>query len=72
MSTTHISAGRVMAKNKPSSWLALDSLLLVLCVVLLLVDVIIVQDMVLALVALGGVFIFSVRLGRDVRSRKTP
>jgi hypothetical protein len=61
-----------MAKNKPSSWLALDSLLLILCVVLLLVDVIIVQDMVLALVALGGVFIFSVRLGRDVRSRKTP
>ena len=61
-----------MAKNKPSNWLMLDSFLLVLCVVLLLVDVIIVQDMVLALVALGGVFIFSIRLGRDVRSRKIP
>jgi hypothetical protein len=61
-----------MDRKKPSGWLVLDLILLVLCVALLLVDVIIVQDMILALVALGGVFIFSVRLGRNVRSRKTP
>jgi uncharacterized membrane protein YobD (UPF0266 family) len=41
-----------------SSWLIADILLLAVCLVLLFVDAVITQDTVLALVALGGVFIF--------------
>ena len=52
-----------------SSWLIADILLLAVCLVLLFVDAVIIQDTVLALVALGGVFIFSIRVGRDVRRR---
>ena len=52
-----------------SGWLIVDTLLLAICVVLLLVDAIIAQDAILALVALGGVFIFSIRVGRDMRRR---
>jgi len=52
-----------------SGWLIADILLLAVCLVLLFVDAIIAQDVILALVALGGVFIFSIRVGRDMRRR---
>jgi len=59
-----------MGKRESTIRLILDSLLLVLCLVFFLLDVLITGDMILALVALGGVFVFSVRVGRDVRRRR--
>ena len=59
-----------MSKTESVTRLILDSLLLVLCLVFFLLDVLITGDMILALVALGGVFVFSMRVGRDVRARR--
>ena len=59
-----------MENRKPAGRLIMDSFLLALCIVLLLVDVMIAQDVFLALLALGGVLVFSIRVGRDVRSRR--
>jgi len=59
-----------MSKTESATRLIMDSLLLVLCLVFFLLDVLITGDMILALVALGGVFVFSVRVGRDVRRRR--
>ena len=62
--------GMHVGTRKPVSRLIMDSFFLVLCIVLLLVDVLIAQDVFLALLALGGAFVFSIRVGRDVRSRR--
>ena len=64
------SMGRYMGNRKPAGRLIIDSFLLVLCIVLLWVNVLLAQDMLLALPALGGVLVFSIKVGRDVRSRR--
>ena len=61
--------GICMGKRKPAGRLIMDFFLLVVCIVLLLVDILLAQDVFLALLALGGVLVFSIRVGRDVRSR---
>jgi len=58
-----------MGKRESTTRLIMDSSLLVLCLVLLLLDVLLAADIILALVALGGVFVFSLRVGRDMRGR---
>jgi len=59
-----------MGKRESTTRLILDCFLLVLCLVFLLLDVLLAADIILALVALGGVFVFSIRVGRDMRGRR--
>jgi len=47
--------------------LVIDAFFLAASLILLIVDLLISQDILLTIIALLGMFIFSIKLGRDVR-----
>lgn len=56
-----------MNARKTARWLIIDSLFLALSILFLLIDLLIIGDILWSMAALLGVFIFSTRVGRDVR-----
>jgi len=59
-----------MSKVESTRWLIVDAFLLACSIVLLLIDLLSAQDVFWAIAALSSVFIFSTRLGRDIRRRR--
>lgn len=51
--------------------IVVDSLLLALLVLILLIDVLTTRDIIWILAAMLGIFIFSARLGSDIRNIRT-
>lgn len=60
-----------MSRRRSAIWLIVDSLLLTVSLTLLLFDLLEIKDIFWAAGAVVGVFIFSARLGRDVRRLRT-
>jgi len=58
-----------MSKRKFTKVLVFDAFLLAFWLVILLIELVFIQDIIWAIVAFIGVFIFSALLGRDIRKR---
>lgn len=60
-----------MTQRESTKRLIIDVFFLAASLILLMVDLLISQDILLTIIALLGTFIFSTRVGRDVRRLRT-
>ena len=56
-----------MTQRKSAKALVFDVLLLAFWIAILLIEFLVIQDIIFAIIALIGVFVFSALLGKDIR-----